>query len=147
MNDSARLEEVRILLESQSLGVLATSGPQGPHASLVAFASSLDLRTLVLATPMSTRKYANMLSDPRVALLVDSGSNQSSDFHAATAVTAYGQSRVVSKEKEQELMHLYLHKHPHLVEFVHAPSCALVSIAVDRYSLVSSFQQVVEVFV
>lgn len=147
MNDSLRLEEVRILLESQYLGVLATSGLHGPHASLVAFASSLDLRTLVLATPMSTRKYANMLSDPRVALLVDSRSNQSSDFHAATAVTAYGQSRVVLKEKELELVHLYLDKNPHLVEFVHAPSCALVSITVDRFSQVSLFQQVVEVFV
>ena len=147
MNDPSRLEEVRTLLESQSLGVLATSGPQGPHASLVAFASSLDLRTLVLATPMSTRKYANLLSDPRVALLVDSGSNQSSDFHAAMAVTAYGHARVVSKEKEQELMHLYLQKHPHLIDFVHAPSCALVYIAVDRFSLVASFQEVAEIFV
>ena len=147
MNDSSRLEEMRILLGSKYLGVLATSGLHGPHASLVAFASSPDLRTLVLATPMSTRKYANMLSDPRVALLVDSRSNQSFDFHAATAVTAYGRSRVVRKEKELELVHIYLDKHPHLVEFVHAPSCALVSIAVDRFSQVSSFQQVEEVLV
>ena len=146
MNSSSRLEEVRILLESQSLGVLATNGPQGPHASLVAFASSLDLRNLVLATPMSTRKYANMLSDPRVALLVDSRSNQSSDFHAAAAVTAYGQARVACKEQDREWMYLYLQKHPYLVDFVHAPSCALVTIAVDRFSQVTSFQDVAEIF-
>ncbi|MDZ7760373.1 MAG: pyridoxamine 5'-phosphate oxidase family protein [Desulfovermiculus sp.] len=147
MNESAHIEKVRTLLESHYLGVLATSGPQGPHASLVAFASSFDVRTLVLATPMSTRKYANMLSDPRVALLADSRSNQSSDFHAAVAVTAYGQAHVGSTEKDLELMHLYLDKNPHLVDFVHAPSCALVSITVDRYSLVTSFQQVMEIFV
>mgnify|MGYP006291483675 FL=1 len=147
MNNSSRLEEVRVLLESQFLGVLATAGLQGPHASLVAFASSLDLRTLVLATPMSTRKYAHMLSDPRVALLVDSRSNQSSDFHAAAAVTAYGHARVACKEQDREWMHLYLKKHPHLIDFVHAPSCALVSIAVDRFSQVTSFQEVAEIFV
>ena len=147
MNDSSRLEEVRILLESQYLGVLATNGPQGSHASLVAFASSLDLRTLVLATPMSTRKYAHMLSDPRVALLVDSRSNQRFDFHAAAAVTAYGHARIASKEHDQEWMHLYLQKHPHLGDFVRAPSCALMSIAVDRFSQVTSFQDVAEIFV
>ena len=147
MNASAHIEEVRILLESQYLGVLATSGSQGPHASLVAFASSDDLRTLVLATPMSSRKYANMLSEPRVALLADTRSNQSFDFHAAAAVTAYGQARVESKEHGREWMHLYLQKHPHLIDFVHAPSCALVTIAVDTYSLVTAFQQVTEISV
>ena len=147
MNDSSRLEEVRILLTSQYLGVLATNGPQGPHACLVAFASSLDLRTLVLATPMSTRKYAHMLSDPRVALLVDSRSNQSSDFHAAMGVTAYGHARIACKEQDREWMQLYIQKHPYLVDFVRAPSCALMSIAVDRFSQVTSFQDVAEIFV
>jgi hypothetical protein len=111
----------------------------------VAFASSPDLRTLILATPMSTRKYANLLSDPRVALLADTRSNRSSDFHAAAAVTAYGHALIASKEHDRAWMHLYLGKHPHLVDFVHAPSCALISISVARYSLVTSFQEVAEI--
>ncbi|MFO7875331.1 MAG: pyridoxamine 5'-phosphate oxidase family protein [Desulfovermiculus sp.] len=146
MKRSAEIDHVRELLETQFLGVMATSGLEGPHASLVAFASSMDSRTLVLATPITTRKYANILKEPRVALLVDNRSNQYSDCHAAAALTAYGQAHVLPPGQARELMDLYLHKHPHLVDFVRAPSCALVSISVARYSLVTSFQQVSEIF-
>lgn len=146
VNRFTEMDHVRDLLESQLLGVMATSGPEGPHASLVAFASSMDSRTLVLATPITTRKYANILKEPRVALMVDNRSNQNADCHAAAAVTAYGQAHVLPPGQAGKWMDLYLHKHPHLVDFIHAPSCALVSISVARYSLVTSFQQVSEIF-
>ena len=146
MNMSAHTAQgVRSLLESQKLAVLATTGQAGPHASLVALASSQDLRTLVLATPETTRKYANLIQEPQVALLVDNRSNQAADCHAAMAVTAYGQARVQTKKHAPAWEELYLKKHPHLRDFVQAPSCALVTVSVDRYSLVSSFQHVQEI--
>lgn len=137
-------QEVQKLLESQGLGVLATSGPHGAHASLVAFAASRDLGSLILATPMTTRKYANLEHDPMVALLVDNRSNQRSDCHAALAATGYGRAGAVQGQQRRAWLELYLEKHPHLVDFVQAPSCALVVISVVRYSVVRAFQQVSE---
>jgi len=141
---TALSQEVRTLLEQQVFGVLSTHGPEGPHASLVAFVSSRDLRTIVLATPKTTRKYANLEGNPRAALLVDNRSNQRSDCHTATAATLYGGAESASPESHPELLQLYLGKHPHLVDFVQAPSCALVVLRVRRISHVRAFQQVSE---
>jgi nitroimidazol reductase NimA-like FMN-containing flavoprotein (pyridoxamine 5'-phosphate oxidase superfamily) len=136
--------EVRTLLEQQVLGVLSTHGPEGPHASLVAFVAGQDLQTIVLATPKTTRKYANLEGDPRVALLVDNRSNQRSDCHTAMAATLYGRAETASPESRPDLLQSYLGKHPHLVDFVQASSCALVVVRVSRISHVRAFQQVSE---
>jgi hypothetical protein len=47
-----------------------------PYASLMAFAATDDLKRLLFATERNTRKYANLVSNPRAALLVDNRSNQ-----------------------------------------------------------------------
>jgi hypothetical protein len=41
-------------------------------------------------------------------------------------------------------MSLYLQKHPNLREFISDPNCALMEIKVDKYMLVSRFQEVME---
>ena len=69
--------ELRKLLRTQSLAVLATQNQGQPYASLVAFASSDDLKSLYFATTRSTRKYANLSGDSRVAMLLDNRIQQS----------------------------------------------------------------------
>ena len=81
---------LRKLLRSQPLAVLATQNQGQPYASLVAFASSDDLKSLYFATTRATRKYANLSGDSRVAMLVDNRSNNASDFSLAMAATATG---------------------------------------------------------
>ncbi len=139
------MECIRRLFREQPLGVLSTRTPDGhPHASLVAFAAASDLRFLVFATPETTRKYANLISEPRIALLVDNRSNRMEDFHQAAAVTASGLGEVVEKTKNAPLLELYLEKHPHLKDFVASPTCALVRMTLFRCSLVTRFQNVIE---
>ena len=135
---------LRQLFRAQRLGVLASQNEGQPHTSLVAFAATADLRHLVFATTRATRKYANLKADARVALLVDNRSNQDADFHEAMAVTAYGRAVELSGAARVSCLDLYLGKHPHLREFVSAPSCALLEIAVRTYSVVDRFQHVVE---
>jgi nitroimidazol reductase NimA-like FMN-containing flavoprotein (pyridoxamine 5'-phosphate oxidase superfamily) len=142
---ASREEEVQAFLDARLVGVLATQGREGPHASLVAFAAEQGLRALVFATPRATRKYTNLEHDPRVALLVDDRSNQRSDFQAATAVTVYGRAGSLPKEGGREWLDLYLAKHPGLSEFASSPGCVLVRISVDRLSVVNSFQQVTDI--
>lgn len=140
-------KDLKKLLQSQPLAVLATQSQGQPYASLVAFASSDDLKSLYFATTRSTRKYANMSGDSRVALLVDNRSNKASDFRWAMAATATGKAEEVSLATRKRVLELYLAKHPHLKEFVQSPTCALCEIRVQTFFVVTRFQHVMEVHV
>ncbi|MGD2176706.1 MAG: pyridoxamine 5'-phosphate oxidase family protein [Anaerolineae bacterium] len=136
------------LFQDQQLAVLATREEDGqPYASLMAFAASDDLRQLFLVTSRFTRKYANLSTDPRVSLLIDSRSHQSADIHRAVAVTVLGEAEEVRGAERDHLLAHYLAKHPHLESFATSPSCALLRVRVKSYYLVSRFQEVVELHV
>lgn len=139
--------DLRKLLNSQPLAVLATQDRGQPYASLVAFASSDDLKSLYFATTRSTRKYGNLSGDSRVAMLVDNRSNKASDFRWAMAATATGKAKEVNARKREKALELYLAKHPHLREFVHSPTCAFCEIRVQTFFVVTRFQHVLEVHV
>jgi nitroimidazol reductase NimA-like FMN-containing flavoprotein (pyridoxamine 5'-phosphate oxidase superfamily) len=138
---------IRELFESQKLAVLGTQNEGQPYANLVAFAPSHDLKSLYFVTARATRKYANIEADARVTVLIDNRSNQDSDFSRAAAVTATGRAKEVVASKRDEVLAIYLAKHPMLEEFVRSPSCALLRVEVKTYYLVRRFQNVMELHV
>jgi hypothetical protein len=144
MDESDLRAQLGDLFRSQLLAVLATQGPDGPYASLVAFASSEDLRYLIFATSRSTRKFAKLSADARAAMLIDRRSNQLSDFCNAVAVTVLGEVEEVAGKDRTAIESLYLAKHPHLAGFLGSENCALMRLLVKKYIFVSNFQQVVE---
>ena len=132
--ESGKSDQVlRKLLASQRLCVMATQGEGQPYSSLVAFAETDDLRHMLLATFRGTRKYANLCADPRVALLIDSRSNQVSDFQDAIAVTVLGRAEEVHGDERTRLARHYLAKHPQLAEFVGSQECALLRVEVSDH--------------
>jgi len=137
------------LTTSQKLAVLSTVDAEGfPYASLIAFAASDDLQTIVLATPRATRKFANIKNNPKVSLLLDNRSNKELDFHDAKAVTVMGiAEEVVLGEFQNQLVSVYLKKHPYLDAFLRSPATAFVQVSVIRYYLVSRFQEVMELHI
>ncbi len=138
------VETIRGILKGERLAVLATSAAGHPYTTLVAFAESADLRSILFATHRSTRKFANLGGDERVSLLMDNRTNSSSDFRSAAAVTAIGTAREVPPGEREQRLQLYLSKHPGLEEFATSPGCALFTVAVRRYGIVTRFQDVVE---
>jgi nitroimidazol reductase NimA-like FMN-containing flavoprotein (pyridoxamine 5'-phosphate oxidase superfamily) len=148
LSEESELENlIRELFESQKLAVLATQNEGQPYANLVAFVASYDLKSLYFATARATRKYANIEADARVTVLIDNRSNQDSDFSQAAAVTATGTAQEVMASKQDEVLTIYLAKHPMLKDFVQSPSCALLQIRVETYYLVRRFQNVMELHV
>lgn len=139
------LNHIRTLLDTEFLCVLSTQKNGQPYASLVAFAVTRDLMQMIFLTPNTTRKYENLSASPRVAMLVNNSRNQVKDIYNAISLTAIGTAATVAGDGKQELLHLYLNRHPHLNDFAKAPTTALVSVSVDRYFLVSRFQNVVEI--
>jgi nitroimidazol reductase NimA-like FMN-containing flavoprotein (pyridoxamine 5'-phosphate oxidase superfamily) len=137
---------LRELLTLQRFAVLSTQAGTGPHASLIAFWAAEDLSQVVFATMRQTRKFSYLLASPRVALLVDSRSNRDADVQEATAVTVTGTAAELTDENARAAASTrFLAKHPQLTSFVASPGCALVSVVVDTYYVVTHFQRVVEV--
>jgi len=145
VKEEAQIREILLeLFSSQKLGVLGTHQAGQPYGSLVAFAATPDLKSLVFATTRATRKFANLRSDPRVSMVLDNRSNRVADFRKAVAATALGQAKEVRGKERKKFAKMYLAKHPHLSEFVASPTCALVRIRVEVYYLVWRFQNVFE---
>jgi nitroimidazol reductase NimA-like FMN-containing flavoprotein (pyridoxamine 5'-phosphate oxidase superfamily) len=132
------------LFGSQNLAALSTHNAGQPYASLVAFYAGSDIRHIYFATPKTTRKYANLSADNRVAVMINNSSNKASDFHQAISVTAIGKAQEISGEEKKLITQQYLAKHPHLDDFVGSPTCALIKVSVDSYYLVRNFQNVME---
>jgi nitroimidazol reductase NimA-like FMN-containing flavoprotein (pyridoxamine 5'-phosphate oxidase superfamily) len=137
----ARLRE---LMDSQSLGVVATQSEGQPYASLVAFVTSGDLKRIYFVTPKATRKFSYLSKDRRVAILINNSTNQAEDFHRAISVTAVGAAVEISGAEREQVLKPYLAKHPHLEDFVKSPSCAMVRITLRSYYMVRNFQNVTE---
>jgi heme iron utilization protein len=134
------------LLDTQRLAVLSTQMSGRPYSNLIAFAASRDLKDIVFATPRASRKYANLIAEPRVSLLIDNRSNQEADFVQASAVTVLGTATDTLESDREKYLRLYLHKHPYLKEFVTAPSCALMQVKVEKFIFVTRFQEVREIY-
>ena len=132
------------LFRSQNLAALSTQHEGQPYTSLVAFHASDDLKYLYFVTPTTTRKFRNLKADSRVSVMINSSTNQTSDFHRAISVTAVGRARIPDGAEKATILDQYLVKHPHLEEFTRAPSSALVGVSVKSYYMVKNFQNVTE---
>jgi nitroimidazol reductase NimA-like FMN-containing flavoprotein (pyridoxamine 5'-phosphate oxidase superfamily) len=132
------------LLENLPLAVLATSGDDKPHTSLVAFATAGDQSRLLFATNKATKKFENMKANCQVALLIDNRTNRVTDFMDAIAVTAHGTATELEGEDRIRMEEVFLTKHPHLKDFLASPSTALVLVEVSKYDVAKRFQWVME---
>ena len=144
VNDSKDLfEKVKHLLLSQYFAVLSSVQSDGsPYSNIIGFAATDDLKHLVFATPRNTRKFDNLVGEPRVSLLVDNRSNSKGDIHDAAAVTILGAVREIDRVNDSVYFELYAERHPHLADFLGADDTAVVAVSVNEYCYVSKFQSV-----
>ena len=140
-------EKIRELLTIQKLAVLSTHHSGQPYASLIAFAGKEDLKKIFFVTSRTTRKFANLSADSRVAILINSSLNMDSDFHEAVSVTALGNAKEIHGAEKDEFLRLYLTKHPYLEAFATSPTCAVVGVTITTYVMVKNFQQVMELHI
>ena len=142
MQESSQLQGLlRELFASQKFAALATADGGKPHNCLVAFAAADDIRNLLFTTSRDTSKYRNLIAESRVAILVDSRSNQDSDLLNAIAVTATGKAKEAKGNERDRLLGIYLAKHPQLEDFTNASGNALVKVEIANYEI-STFHNV-----
>jgi hypothetical protein len=145
MNTVQEIQPVlRQLFLSQRYAVLATDEQGQPFTSLMAFSATEDLRRIVLLTERTRRKFINLKTNRRVALLIDNRENKGSDTQDAVAVTAIGDAEEACFATGAALLPSFLARHPALSAFAASPSCAVVTVKITSYVLVSRFEQVLE---
>jgi general stress protein 26 len=142
MKKKVGLDKIKLLLESQMLGVIATDMDGHPYANLVAFASTKDLKNIIFATSKNTTKYKNIKHNAKTSVLVDNRQNTPSDFEKSVSLTAFGEAKEIIINNTY-YKKLYLDKHPKLMSFVNSSDCALIKIQIDRYQYVNKFQNII----
>ena len=137
--------EIRRLSTEQPFAVIATQGREFTDASLISFATSLDLKNIVFATPINTGKFDLIAGNENVSILVDDRSLQQEKINQISALTITGKARILSDENEIiNWAGLLKEKHPNLSAFIDAPTTAVIIVKVVRYLYVKKFQEVWE---
>jgi nitroimidazol reductase NimA-like FMN-containing flavoprotein (pyridoxamine 5'-phosphate oxidase superfamily) len=134
--------ELADLLDSQLVAVLSTSSRGEPYSCLVSFEMTKDLRHLVFATMRQRLKYRNIMSNPRVSLIVDNRENKASDLQQAVSASILGTAADTKGKRREDCASLLLARHPELEDFVAHPDCAVICVSIDRYYLVTNFESV-----
>lgn len=139
------IEKVKLMLKTQSFGVLATKGEEECYTSLISFASDKEFKTLIFATPINTKKYRFIEKDESISILIDNRSNNEKNINDIGAITSIGAARILEDKKEiEKCSKILVDKHSYLDDFIDVDSTAIVLVDVKNYSYVSSFQEVVE---
>ena len=142
MEHFAKLSDlIKRVLASQRFAVLATQSEGQPYGNLIAFAEADNLGSLLFVTSRNTRKYSNILASKKVAILIDSRTNQALDLNNAVAITALGTIEEASTADKEYLSGIYLAKQPQLKDFLRQPSSALMKVSVTDY-VVATFESV-----
>ena len=140
-------EEIRTrikqVMASQLYGVLSTQGEKGlPHASIIAYASTDELHSIIFATPKDSRKYRNMLARTGVSFFVDDRRDNRDELMQVVGIEATGQAIELTGDEHQSYRSVLVSKHPQLADFADSPDSALIRIAVKAYDVVDHFQHV-----
>ncbi len=139
-DDSPPADKIKELLLSQPFGVLSTKG-EYPHTSLISFWSSEDFGRLVFITSRNTRKYRNLMKDPRAAIMVDDRTNNpSADLKQASSVMITGTVKEATATESESLRELFLERNPDQLRFSEESDSAVMVMKVEGTDLVTSFQ-------
>jgi nitroimidazol reductase NimA-like FMN-containing flavoprotein (pyridoxamine 5'-phosphate oxidase superfamily) len=134
---------IQSLMASQPYGVLCTHGEGHSYGSMVAHACTSDLRTVVFATPVTTRKFRLLTEHDKVALVVDNRPEKQARMMEVEAITITGKAREVEDTSERETWsRMLLERHPQLRSFLASDTSAIFRIEVIRIFHVTRFQEV-----
>jgi uncharacterized protein YhbP (UPF0306 family) len=139
------LKKLKNLFNTQKVTTLASQEEGHPYLSLMAFAMTDDLNHMVMATKRGTRKYSNMIKSPGVAFQIDNRNDERIDFLKTISVTGIGKAEETTGEEKYSLTGMFLKKHPELTNFVNSPECAVFKINIEKFIIISHFEEAEEV--
>ena len=136
---------IKKLIDEQMFAVLSSYMDEQPYSNLMAFMPCDNYSSLVFITARTTRKYSNLKKHSKCSMFIDNRRNKSYDCLDAKGVNAAGEAYELEPGKEKnEIIEMYLKRHPALEDFVKSPSVAIFKLKVNTYYFVENFQEVTE---
>jgi len=131
------IETVKRMIRDQRFCVLATEGSGAPHCSLMSFAVKTPELDLVMVTPKASRKWSNILLNPRVSLLLDDRAGAAEkDAGGTKALTLTGRAEPVEPgDLESKAKDLLVSVHPELADFLSDPGSVVFLVRPESYQL------------
>jgi hypothetical protein len=137
------LKTIAELVQTQGHLVLATCAPGepncAPHASLMAYCPSPEGREFWLATLKDTRKFANLMANPRASLLLDDRQGGSPSL----ALTVEAElSAFADRLSEVAARRALLNRHPALEDLLALDGALVLRLVGLRYQLLNGLTDV-----
>ncbi|WP_243545272.1 pyridoxamine 5'-phosphate oxidase family protein [Pseudodesulfovibrio tunisiensis] len=131
------LATIRALIASRDICVLATTNGEEPHTSLMAYAAETDGTVLYLVTRKASRKYLNILTVPRVSLLIDTRDEHLTEDRASMlALSVNGTAEPITDSTVAgPCMERFLDRHPDMEGFVSREDSVFLRIRAESFLL------------
>jgi len=130
------LAKLETILRENSLCVLCTEADGKPYCSLMTYLLSDDLSLLYLVSTQESRKYQNLLANPRVSLLVDTRQNRGTAAGGnIVSVTFEGLFQPLADAKTPPIKANLAKEHGELAEILNHPSCVVFAIQFKSFLL------------
>jgi len=125
------------VLKGEDMCVLATVAGGVPHCSLMAYITDEKCRKVYMVTHRNTKKYANLLANPAVCLLIDTRRSGTRSLREnVQALTVSGTFELVQDEGlVAGLKSRFVEAHPHLREFAQDPDAQIFAIKLRELQL------------
>jgi general stress protein 26 len=131
------LEKMKNIVKVNDLCVLATVSEGKPHCSLMSYISDEDGHEIFLISHKKTKKYANLIENPTVSLLIDTREEEKGQRRIhIKALTVSGEFQTINDSVKKGLIReKFLKRHPHLIDFLNDPDAEIFSIKTKSFQL------------
>jgi len=131
------LETMKAIVKEEDICVLATVSEWKPHCSLMSYVSDEEGREIYMISHRRTKKFANLMANPSVSLLIDTREKDRGNKRAnVKALTVEGEfQRIDDPVKKDFTRDRLLQTHPHLIDVIQDPDAEIFSIKVKSFQL------------
>jgi len=131
------LDEMKTLVKTNDLCVLATCSGHRPHCSLMAYVTDVERRIFYMVTHKATRKYANMMENPNVCLLIDTRAEANvRPGENIKALSVQGMFQPIDNdETRRSVMEKLIQRQPRIASLARDPDVVVFSVKATSYLL------------
>ena len=134
--------KMKDIVRTNDLCVLATVSEGKPHCSLMSYISDEEGREVYLISNKQTKKYANLMENPTVSLLIDTREEEKGEKRIyIKALTVSGEFQTIKDTKKKDLIRAkFVESHPHLTDFLKDPEAEIFSIRIKSFQLLDGIK-------
>jgi nitroimidazol reductase NimA-like FMN-containing flavoprotein (pyridoxamine 5'-phosphate oxidase superfamily) len=136
------LDLMKGVLREGDMCVLATCSDNRPHCSLMGYVSDDAVETVYMVTLKDSRKYRNVLDNPRVSLLVDTRQEiPVVGRKGIKALTVHGACRPLPAGEGGPILRELVGRHPHLEPLTGHPDAVVLEVKVEGFLLLDGVSE------